>query len=129
MGGHMFGDGVMRDVHCNTGCGAGWAGGGCPHIALFANACLLACTSARKVAISCRMAVMPSFIDCAFALLAICIVPITDVMTSVMVLMLSSSMSDNSCAFAMVPGTPTPRPEINMFSYASPKCCFMLVQS
>merc|ERR1712194_785431 len=124
-GGHMFGDGVMVGVHC----GAGWAGGGCPHIALCANACLLACTSARKVAISCCMVVIPAFIDCAFALLAICIVPITLLMTSVMVLMLSSSSFDNSCAFAMVPGTPTPRPDINRFSYASPKCCFMLVQS
>merc|ERR1712194_669881 len=122
MGGHMFGDGVMGGAHCGAGCGAGWAGGGCPHIALCANACLLAWTSASKVAISCCMAVMPAFIDCAFALLAICIVPITLLMTSVMVLMLSSSSSDDSCAFTMVPGTPTPCPEINRFSYASPKC-------
>ena len=96
----MFGDGVMGGVHC----GAGWAGGGCPHITVCANACLLACTSARKVAISCCMAVMPAFIDCAFALLAICIVPITLLMTFVMVLVLLSSSSNNSCAFAMVPG-------------------------
>ena len=83
-GGHMFGDGVMGGVHC----GVGGAAGGWPHIALFASACLLACTSARKVAISCRMAFMPSFIDCAFTLLVICIVPITLFMTSVMMLML-----------------------------------------
>ena len=48
-GGHMFGDGVMGGVQC----GAGGAAGGCPHITLCANACLIAWTSARKVAISC----------------------------------------------------------------------------
>ena len=123
-GGAHFGDGVMGGVHYVAG-----AAGGAAHIAVFANACLLAWTSACKVAISCRMVVMLVFLDCAFALLTICTVPITLLMTPVMVLMFLSSSSDNSCAFAMVPGTPTPLPEINRFSYASPKCCFMLVQS
>ena len=80
----MFCDGVMDGVHC----GAGGAADGCPHIAVCANACLLAWISARKVAISYRMVVMPVFIDCAVALLAICIVPITLLMMSVVVLML-----------------------------------------
>ena len=82
----MFGDGIMGGVHC----AAGAAGGGA-HIALFANTCLLAWTSACKVAVSCRMAVISAFIDCTFALLAICTVSITLLMTSIMVLMLSSS--------------------------------------
>ena len=75
------------------------------------------------------MTVMPVFIDCTFALLTICIVPNMLLMVSVLVLMPLSSLSNNYCAFAMVPGTPTPLPESNRFSYALPKCCFMLVQS
>ena len=124
LGGQIFGDGVIGGIHC----AAGAAGGGA-HIVLFANACLLAWTSTLKEAISCLMAAIPAFIDCAFALLAICIVPIMLLVASVMVLMMSSSSSDNYCAFAMVPGAPTPLPDIKRFSYTSPKCCFMLVQS
>ena len=122
--GQLFGDGCIGGVHCGVG-----AAGGSANIALFANAYLLAWTSALKVAISCLMAVVPVFIDCACVLLAICIVPITLLMMSVMVLMLISSLSNNFCAFAMVPGTPTHLPKINRFLYASPKCCFMLSQS
>ena len=122
--GHLFEDGIIGGIHC----GAGAAGGGA-HIALFANASLLAWISAHKVAISCLMAVIPAFIDYECTLLDICIVSITLLMTSAMVLMLSSSSSDNSCVFVVVPGTPTPLPEINICSYASPKCCFVLSQS
>ena len=117
----MFGGGVLGGVHY----GAGGAAGCCSHIVLCANTCLLVWTSTRKVATSCRMSVIPAFIDCAFVLLAICIVPITLLMTSVMVLILSSSLSDNYCAFVMVLWTPTPCPEIYRFLYASPKCCFI----
>ena len=106
----MFGDGFMGGVHYAAGAAEGSA-----HIALFTNAYLLTWISARKVAVSCRMAVIPAFIDYVCALLAICIVPITLPMTSMMVLMLSSSSSDNYCGFAMVLGTPTPLPEINKF--------------
>ena len=88
-------------------------------------ACLLACTSVLKVVISCRMVVIPVFTDWMFVLLAICIV----LVTFVMVVMLSSLPLDSSCAFAIVPGLFTPLPEINRFSYASPKCDLVLPQS
>ena len=107
LGGQLFGDDVIAGAHC----GEGAAGDGI-HIMLFANAFLLACTSALNISISCLMEVIFVFIDCTCALLTICIVLIT----SVMLLMLSSSLSDNSCAFAMETGTPTPLPEINRFS-------------
>ena len=82
----MFGGGGIGGVHCAAG-----ATGGGAHIACCANACLLAWTSALKLAIYCLMVLIPAFIDCAFTLLAICIVPITLLMTSVMVLMLLAS--------------------------------------
>ena len=122
--GQMFGDGVIGGVHC----GAGAADGGA-HITSLAISCLRAWIAALKVAISCCMVVIPVFIDCAFTLLAISIVPIMLLMMSAAVLILSSSSSDNSCVFVMVPGTPTPLPEINRFLYASPECRFMLSQS
>ena len=89
-----FWDGDIGGIHC----GAGAADGG-THTTLFDNACLLAWNSACKIVISCLMASMSVFIDCAFVLLAICIVPITLLMTSVMVFILLSSLSDNYCAF------------------------------
>ena len=64
----------------------------------FVRACLLALTYVLKVAISWRMVVIPVITDCVFTLLAICIV----LTTSVMVVMLLSLSSNNSCTFAMV---------------------------
>ena len=62
-----------------------------PTSRFFPNTCQIVWTSALKVAISCHIAVIPRFIDCVFALLAICLMRITLLMPSVMVLMLSSS--------------------------------------
>ena len=106
----MLGDGAIAVVHCAAG-----ATGGGARIALSVNTYLLASPSACKVAISCRMAAISAFIHCAFTLLVIYIMPITLLMMSVLVLILLSSSSNNYCAFAMVPGTPTSLLKINRF--------------
>ena len=107
-------------AHCATVAAAGADGHGV--ICHDLPACLNVCTQGRHFL---PHDIDPTFTDLVFALLAICFVLIT----SVMVVMLSSLSSDNSCAFAIMPGTFTSLPEINRFSYAFPKYDFMLTQS
>lgn len=100
-------------AHCTTVAAVG--AGGCIYMVLIAMTYLLDCTSALKGAISYHMALIPVFIDWVFVLLVICIM----IIASVMIVMLSSLLSNNSCAFVIVPGIFTPLPRINIFTYAS----------